>query len=306
MKTTTTPSLADIELELPLRRVTDDLAAFTDRLSLSAGAEKGYASFAAETFPVGEMTERSIGHGVEITRFLALAGTSERAQIAYFFDMLVALLLLNHAAMITVALAPPRLPRDVAARRRVLSDIITAAGSDAGFIAAARKAFAHGDVGEPAAVETVFHAATVPALDDAQNGRPTALGLEQGLSLMAFLRDQTSPAILVARAALQLDDADRFARTIEEDDDLDHERLDRLQRACHGANLLAVADLARACLLDAVTIGEVTLRARIEEQAHRLADQRLRNIVMFAGAMADRLGELRRMQEEAAGKFKPL
>ena len=306
MKTTSAPSLADIELELPLRCVTDDLAAFTDRLSLSADAENGYASFAAETFPVGEITERAIGHGVEITRFLALAGTSERAQVAYFFDMLVALLLLNHAAMITVTLVPPRLPRDIAARRRVLSDIITAAGSDAGFIAAARKAFAHGDVGEPAVVGTVFHAATVPALDDARDGRPTALGLEQGLSLMSFLRDQTSPAILVARAALQLDDADRFARTIEEDDDLDHERLDRLQRACHGANLLAVADLARACLLDAVTIGEVTLRARVEEQAHRLADQRLRGIVMFAGAMADRLGELRRMQEEAAGQFKPL
>ena len=306
MKTTTTPSLADIALELPLRRVTDDLSAFTDRLSLSAGAEKGYAGFAAEVHPVGEIAERAIGHAVEITRFLALAGTSERAQVAYFFDMLVALLLLNHAAMITVALAPPRLPRDVAARRRVLSDIITAAGSDAGFIAAARKAFAHGDVGEPAAVETVFHAATVPALDDAQNGRPTALGLEQGLSLMAFLRDQTSPAILVARAALQLDDADRFARTIEEDDDLDHERLDRLQRACHGANLLAVADLARAGLIDAVTIGELTLRARIEEQAHRLADQRLRDIVMFGGAIADRLGELRRMQQEAADQFKPL
>ena len=306
MKTIPTPSLADIELELPLRRVTDDLAAFTERLSLSAGAEKGYASFAAEAHPVGEMTERSIGHGVEITRFLALAGTSERAQVAYFFDMLVALLLLNHAAMITVALAPPRLPRDVAARRRVLSDIITAAGSDADFIAVARKAFAHGDVGEPAVVETVFHAATVPAPDDARDGRPTALGLEQGLSLMAFLRDQTSPAILVERAALQLDDADRFARTIEQDADLDRERLDRLQRASNGANLLAAADLARACLIDAVTIGEVTPRPRIEELAQRLVEPRLRNIVMFAGAMADRLGELRRMQQETAGRFKPL
>lgn len=306
MKTIPTPSLADIELELPLRRVTDDLAAFTDRLSLSAGAEKGYASFAAETFPVSEMTERAISHAVEITRFLALAGTSGRAQVAYFLDMLVGLSFLNAASTITVALAPSRLPVDFAARRRILGDVIAAVGGDADFIAATRKAFAHGDIGEPAVVETVFHAATVPTPDDARDGRPTALGLEQGLSLMAFLRDQTSPAILVARAALQLDDADRLARTIEEDDDLDHERLDRLQRACHGANLLAVADLARACLIDAVTIGEVTLLARIEEQAHRLADQRLRDIVMFAGAMADRLRELRRMQQGTAGQFKPL
>ena len=306
MKISYSPSLADIELELPLRRVTDDLTAFTDRLSLSAGAEKSYASFAAETFEVGEIAERAIGHGVEITRFLALAGTSERAQVVYYLDMLVGLSVLNVAATITVALAPPRLPVDFAARRRVLGDVIAAVGGDAGFAELARKAFAHGDLGGPADVETVFHAATVPALDDARDDRPTVLGLEQGLSLMAFLREQTSPAILVERAALQLDDADRFAQAVQEDAELDRERLDRLQRACHGANLLAAADLARAGLIDAVTIGEVTVRARIEEQAHHLADQRLRDIVMFAGAMADRLGELRRMQQEAAGQFKPL
>ncbi|MBA4222780.1 MAG: hypothetical protein C0458_18790, partial [Methylobacterium sp.] len=233
MKTTSSPSLADIELDLPLRRVTDDLAAFTDRLSLSAGAEKGYASFAAETHPVGEIAERAIGHGVEITRFLALSGSSEWAQVAYFLDMLIGLSFLKAAATITVALRPPRLPVDFAARQRVLGDVIAAVGGDTGFAEIARKAFVYGEIGEPAAVETVFHAATVPALDDTRDGRPTVLGLEQGLSLMAFLREQTSPAILVERAALQLDDANRFARTIEDDAGLDRERLDRLQRACH-------------------------------------------------------------------------
>ena len=252
------------------------------------------------------MTERAIGHAVEITRFLALAGTSERAQVAYFFDMLVALLLLNNAAMITVALTPPRLPADFAARQRVLGDVIAAVGGDTGFAEIARKAFVYGEIGEPAAVETVFHAATVPALDDTRDGRPTVLGLEQGLSLMAFLREQASPAILVERAALQLDDANRFARTIEEDADLDPERLDRLQRACHGANLLAAADLARSCLIDAVTAGDQTVRRRNEEQSLRLVEQRLRDIVIFAGVAADRLGELRRMQQETADRFKPL
>ncbi len=306
MKTISSPSLADIELDLPLRRVTDDLAAFTNRLSLSTGAEKGYASFAAEAHPVGEIAERAIGHAVEITRFLALAGTSERAQVAYFLDMLIGLSVLNAASTITVALAPPRLAVDFAARRCVLGDVIAAVAGDAGFAELARKAFAHGDLGEPAAVETLFHAATVPALDDSHDGRPTVLGLEQGLSLMAFLRDQTSPAILVERAALQLDDADRFARTIEVDADLDRERLDRLQRAVHGANLLAAADLARACLIDAVTAGDQPLRTRIEALAQRLVEQRLKDIVMFAAAMANRLRELRRMQAETAGRFKPL
>lgn len=306
MKTISSPSLADIELDLPIRAVTDDLAAFTDRLSLSGGVERGYARFAAEAFEVGEIAERAIGHAVEITRFLALAGTSERAQVAYFLDVLVGLSLMNAAATITVALAPPRLPDDVAARRRVLGDVIAAVGGDAVFAELARKAFAHGDLSGPAAVEAVFHAATVPALDDTRDGRPAVLGLEQGLSLMAFLRDQTSPAILVERAALQLDDADRFARVIEQDAELDRERLDRLQRACHGANLLAAADLARACLIDAVTAGDQTVRARIDDLAQRLIEPRLKDVVMLAGAMADRLRELRRMQQETAGRFKPL
>lgn len=306
MKTISSPSLADIELDLPLRRVTDDLAAFTDRLSLSAGAEMGYARFATETHPIGEIAERALGHAVEITRFLALAGTSERAQVVYYLDMLVGLSLLNAASTITVALAPPRLAVDFAARRHVLGDVIAAVGGDAVFIEAAQKAFAHGDLGEPAEVEAVFHAATVPALDDSHDGRPTVLGLEQGLSLMAFLRDQASPAILVGRAALQLDDADRFAQAVQEDAELDRERLDRLQRACHGANLLAAADLARACLIDEVTAGDQTVRSRIEEQSLRLVEPRLRDIVIFAGAMADRLRELRRMQAETAGRFKPL
>ena len=78
MKTISSPSLADIELELPLRHVTDDLAVFTDRLSLSAGAERGYASFAAETHPIGEITERAIGHGIEITRFTHLQAWAQR------------------------------------------------------------------------------------------------------------------------------------------------------------------------------------------------------------------------------------
>jgi hypothetical protein len=268
--------------------------------------ERGYARFAAEAFEVGEIAERAIGHAVEITRFLALAGTSERAQVAYFLDVLVGLSLLNAAATITVALAPPRLPDDVAARRRVLGDVIAAVGGDAVFEVLARKAFAHGDLGEPAAVEAVFYATTVPALDDTRDGRPTVLSLEQGLSLMAFLRDQTSPAILVERAALQLDDADRFARVIEQDAELDRERLDRLQRACHGANLLAAADLSRASLIDAVTTGDQTIRARIEDLERRLVEQRLRDIVTLAAAMADRLKELRRMQQDTGGRFKPL
>jgi hypothetical protein len=306
MKTTTAASLADIELDLPIRAVVDDLAAFADRLSLFAGPEQGYAAFAAETFQVDEIAERAVGHASEIMRFLALAGTSEPKQVAFFLDMLIGLSFLNAASTIAVALAPPRRPVDVVARRRVLGDVIAAVGGETDFVEAARKAFAHGDLSGPAEVEAVFPATTASSIDDTRSDRPTALGLEQGLSLMAFLREQTSPAILVERAALQLDDAHRFARTIEDTADLDRERLDRLQRAGHGANLLAAADLARACLIDAVTAGDHTVRDRIGEQAQRLIEQRLRDIVAFAGAAADRLKELRRMQAETATRFKAL
>lgn len=301
----TAPSLADIELDLPILAVVDDLARFADRLSLSAGIEKGYAALAAETFPVSDIAERAIGHASEMMRFLALAGTSEPKQVAFFLDMLIGLSFLNAASTVAVALAPPRRPVDVVARRRVLGDVIAAVGGETDFVEAARKAFAHGDLSGPAEVETVFHATTAFSIDDMRDDQPTVLGLEQGLSLMAFLRDQTSPAVLVERATLQLDDAHRFARTIEDTADLDRERLDRLQRAVHGANLLAAADLTRACLIDAITAGDHTVRDRIEEQAQRLIEQRLRDIVAFAGAAADRLKELRRMQAETATRFKP-
>lgn len=302
---TTAPSLADIELDLPIRAVVDDLAGFADRLSLFAGPEQGYAAFAAKTFQIDDIAGRAVGHASEIMRFLALAGTSEPKQVAFFLDMLIGLSFLNAASTITVALAPPRRPVDFAARRHVLGDVIAAVGGENDFVEAARKAFAHGDLSGPVEVETVFHATTAFSIDDMRDDQPTELGLEQGLSLMAFLREQTSPANLVERAALQLDDAGRFTTTIEEDADLDRERLDRLQRAAHGANLLAAADLARACLIDAVADNDNSVKARVEDQAARLIDQRLRDIVTFAGATAERLRELRRMQTETAYRFKP-
>ncbi|RYE30975.1 MAG: hypothetical protein EOP23_17460 [Hyphomicrobiales bacterium] len=306
MKTTTAASLADIELDLPIRAVVDDLAGFADRLSLFAGPEQGYAAFAAETFQVDDIADRAAGHAGEVMRFLALAGTSGPMQVAFFFDMLIGLSFLNAASTIAVALVPPRPPRDFAARRRVLGDVIAAVGGDADFVEAARKAFAHGDLSGPAEVETVFHATTAFSIDDMRDDQPTVLGLEQGLSLMAFVRELASPAVLVERAALQLDDTARFARTIEEQADLDRERLDRLQRAAHGANLLAAADLARACLIDAVADDDNSVKGRVEDQAARLIDQRLRDIVMFAGTMAERLRELRRMQRQVGDRYESL
>lgn len=194
MNTITALSLADIELDLPLRAVTDDLAGFANELSLKAGLERGYAAFAAKTFSLGEISSRSAGYADEVTRFLALAGTSNRHQVAYVFDVLIALSLLNTAATVTVALAPPRLPAGHSARRRVLDDIIVAVGGDQAFAALARRAFAYPGMDAAADAGVTFEAATVPALADVLDGKPAMLGLEQGLSLMSFLRN-LAPAV---------------------------------------------------------------------------------------------------------------
>lgn len=80
--------------------------------------------------------------------------------------------------------------------------------------------------------DLTFDAETVPGLDEVQDGQPALTGLEQGLSLMSFLRNLAPAGTLIERAGLQLDDADRFA-VASEADEIDRERLDRLQGACH-------------------------------------------------------------------------
>lgn len=303
MNTITALSLADIALDLPLRTVTDDLAGFTDKLSLKAGLEQGYAAFAATPFAIEEISSRAIGYAEEVTRFLALAGTSNRHQVAYVFDVLIALSLLNAAATVTVALAPPRSQADHFARRRVRDDVMAAVGDDQAIATLARKAFAYPGMGAAAGAGVTFEADTVPALAATRDDQPTLLRLEQGLSLMSFLRHLAPAGTLIERAGLQLDDADRFA-VAGEADELDRERLDRLQGACHGARLLAAADLARAGLIEAVAKDDQTARDRINAIADRLQDERLRNVVLFAQAAAERLKEIRRMQRQIAASVR--
>lgn len=300
MKTTSPLSLADIELELPLRPVVDDLAGFAGRLSLSAGSKNGYAALAAELFPIDEIASRAIGFSIEISRFLGLAGTSNRNQVVTFLDMLMGLSLLNAASVLTVALVAPRTPVQAAIRRRVLADIIAVSGNEPELAATARQAFAHvGEVGS-GDIEVVLEAAVVPPLGEARDARPTMLGLEQGLSVAEFVKALAAPSFLVERAALQLNDADQFEENIAHEDH-DAERLDWIQRAIAGAHLLAAADLARACLVNAFGHEQGTSRAAIAEQVARIDDPRLRDVVLLAGQMAKRLQQLRSMQLQATG-----
>lgn len=299
----TIATLADLELELPLRPITDDLAAFTRCLPRSGDAEQRYAAFAAQTFAVGDVASRGLGYASEIMRFLRLAGTSGKRQVAFSLDTLIALSLLNIASTTTVALAPPRSAADFATRRRVLADVLAAVGDDAEFADLARKAFAHG--GDDGAIggDVDLRAACVPKIGNTRDDAPAAAGLEQGMSLAAFLKDQAPADALIEQAAMLLDEADGFADKIDEAD-LDQERLDRLHRAHHGASLLVAAGLARACLIAAVTNGNAQLGDRVVDLSLRLGDARLRELVAFSIQAAERLRELRRMQHETAGRLR--
>lgn len=299
----TIPSLADLELELPLRPITDDLAAFTRSLPRSGDAEQRYAAFAAQTFAVGDVASRALGYATEIMRFLRLAGTSDKSQVAFSLDALIALSVLNVASTTAIALAPPRSAADFATRRRVLADVLAAVSDDAEFADLARKAFAHG--GDDGAIggDVDLRAASVPKIGNTRDDAPAAVGLEQGISLAAFLKDQTPADTLIEQAAMLLDEADGFADEIDEAD-LDQERLDRLHRAHHGASLLVAADLARACLIAAVTTGNAQLGGRVLGLSLRLGEARLREIVAFSVQAAERLREFRRTQHETAGRLR--
>lgn len=304
---TTILSLADIELEHPLRPIADDLSGLTQGLSLARGPEAGYAAFVSELSPLDAIAGRASAYAGEIARFLRLAGMSERQQVTLFLDMLIALSLLNAASVLAVAIIPPRHASEQDARMKVLADVLAAIGQEDPMAEPARKAFTHDVlVNDDAALTGCdLGGATAPPLAAVPLNGLAFAGLEQGLSLSSFLRSLSPAATLVERAKLQLQDAERFAARIETEE-LDTETLDRLQRAHAGANLLTAADLARACLIEAVSEKPGNLAESVNDIARRFAEPRLRDIVAFAVALASRLTELRRMRERLSLSINPL
>jgi hypothetical protein len=300
-------SLANIELELPLRPVVDDLGGITLGLSLARGPEAGYAALMSEIGPAEAIAGRANAYAGEVARFLALAGTSGRQEVALFLDMLIALSLLNAASVLAVAIVPPRHASDQEARTKILADVVEAIGEEDPMAEAARLAFGYDAfVNDDAALTDHDRAvATEPSLRTVQPDGLAFAGLEQGLSLTAFLRSLSPAATLVERTKLQLQDAERFAARIETEE-LEAETLDRLQRAHAGASLLAAADLARACLIDAVSEKPGNLAESVSDTTGRFAEPRLRDIVIFAVALASRLAQLRRMRDRLALSVKPL
>jgi hypothetical protein len=119
------------------------------------------------------------------------------------------------------------------------------------------------------------------------------LAIEQAHSLTAFVRSPPRLEALAERAALNLHDADRFARTIHEGNP-GHEALDHLERARQGASLVAAADLARICLHAGLVVDGRAIKEKALALAERLGEARLRSIVAFAALAGDALSDLHR------------
>ncbi|CAH1680354.1 conserved hypothetical protein [Hyphomicrobiales bacterium] len=295
--TPTVTSFEDIALEATIRPVTDDLDGIARKLHRSGDRVAAYAAFAGERFLISAAAGRALGFAQETERFLALAQTSPKPQVAACLDMLTALTVLNSASVIALAIMPPRTGEDALARNYIADSVASRLreSGDPAMIEAAALAFEIGPLpiaaGEDQRRTFVLAGAVPSSLKSARQGEPAMVALEQGLSLTAFMRDLPQVAALVERAALQLDDADRIAREIAEGD-IGPEALDGLERARHGAALLATADLARACIYADLIEGGASAKDRALAVAPRLPEARLRSIVAFAAMTGGVIGEL--------------
>lgn len=293
----TITSFEDIALEATIRPVTDDLDGIARKLLLSGDRDMAYATFAGERFLVSAAAGRALGFAEETERFLALAETSPKPQVAACLGMLTALTLLNSASVIALAIMPPRTGEDMLARAFIADSVDSKLRltGDPAMVEAAALAFEI----EPLPItigerqrRTFMLASAVPSsVQNTRQGEPAMVALEQGLSLTAFMRDLPQVAALVERAALQLDDAERHAGEIAEGD-IGPEALDRLERARHGAALLATVDLARACLYADLVDNGAAAKERALALASRVPEPRLRSIVAFAAMTGAVIGEL--------------
>lgn len=293
----TAASFEDIVLEPAIRPVVDDLDGIALKLLRSGDRDAAYANFASARFLISAAAGRALGFAQETERFLALAQTSPKPQVIACLPMLTALTLLNSASVIAVAITPPRTGDDLLSRDYIGDSVGSKLrlSGDPAMVEAGALAFEIGPM--PIAVgesqrRTFMLASAVPsAANTTWEGAPAMFGLEQGLSLIAFMQDLPMVAALVERAALQLDDADRIACMIA-DGDQDHEALDRLEPARHGAVLLATVDLARCCLYADLVEGGTAAKDRALALAPRLPEARLQSIVAFAALTGDVIGEL--------------
>ncbi|MBA4220236.1 MAG: hypothetical protein C0458_05855 [Methylobacterium sp.] len=293
----TIASLEDIVLEPRIRPVVDDLDGLARKFPHSGNRDTAYAAFASERFLISAAAGRALGFAQETERFLALAETSSKPQVVACLDMLTALTLLNSACVIALAIMPPRTGEDLLAREYIAESVDSKLreSGDPAMIEATALAFEIGRlpiaIGEDQRRTFVLAAAVPSSAKSTRQGEPAMFALEQGLSLTAFMRDLPQVAALVERAALQLDDADRIARTIAEGD-IGPEMLDRLDRTRHGAALLATVDLARACLYADLVDGAAAAKDRALALAARLPEPRLRSIVAFAAMTGGVIGDL--------------
>lgn len=296
MNTTTIASLAEIRFEPTIRPIMDELMGLRRNLPCPKGHEDAHATFAATPFDITGAAARAVGFAEEVKRFLALAETSEPAEIAFGLSQLLALSALNAAATVAVALLPPRTTADISARARMGRDVLLAARDedDARFVNAAKRAFAFDHADQPdRGAPLRLEPASVPDIDNVRHDEPAVAGLEQELSLIAWLRGQLVLGGLVEDAGNLIDRADGIARHIETYE-VDAAELDQLERSRQGLLLLATADLARVVLFAGLVGDGRDLRRSALSVADELPSARLLAVIVFAALAGERLEELAR------------
>jgi hypothetical protein len=242
---TATETLATLPIDPTLGPVIDEIAA----LRLHQPSTSAYAAFIRNRASVADMVERARLHADQVARFVALAQVSPPDQVTQHLGQLYALVLLNTTATVAVALMPATSSVDRHARRQQGSAFIQSLNNpeyndlrhvgeiafglkdhDAHSLAQDAIAFAgrgHGEVPSPS--------------------RATIHRIEEQVTLASWLKRKADAGLLLAEARQHADWAERFARSLDEDE-LHPQARDEIMAAREGALLQHVLALAALAL----------------------------------------------------------
>ncbi|MBX9875586.1 MAG: hypothetical protein K2X84_12060 [Beijerinckiaceae bacterium] len=242
---TATETLATLPFDPTLRHVIDEIAA----LRLHQPSVSAYADFIRNRPSVADMVERARLHADQVARFVALAQVSPPGQVSQHLGQLYALVLLNTTATVAVALMPATSGADRHARRQQGAAFIQSLDNPddnelrhVGEIAFGLKDHdAHTVAQDAIAFAGRGHGEASPT------SHATIHRIEDHVTLRGWLKRKADAGLLLAEARQHAVWAERFARSIDEDE-LHPQDRDEIAAAREGALLQHVLALAALAL----------------------------------------------------------